>query len=78
MEKTRKIEEENHGKSKIFMGDGRHRGFALSRLVRKKVSVFSVQDLEGSIVMYIKMLTLSFRVQIASDSLELRVQHGML
>ena len=68
----------NHGKSKIFMGDGRHRGSALSRFVCKEVIVFSLRDLEDSIFMYIMMLPLSFRVQIASDSLELRVQHGML
>ena len=60
------------------MGDGRRRGFAISRLVCKEVGAFSLQGFENSRVMYIMMVLLSFRVQIPSGSLELRVQHDVL
>ena len=60
------------------MGDGRRRGFALSRLVCQEVGVISLQGFEHSRVIYIMMVLLSFRVQIPSGSLELRVLHDVL
>ena len=73
-----KIGEFKHGKSKIFLGDGGRRGFALSRLICIEVGVFSSQDLDSSGVICIMMVLLTFRAQIPSGSLELRVQHDML
>jgi hypothetical protein len=55
-----------------------HRGFALSGLICKEVGVFSLQDLDSSGFMCIMIVLLTFRTQIPSGSLELRVQHDVL
>ena len=63
---------------RLSKGDGRHRDFALLRLGCLEVSVISPQDFKHSRVICIVMDLRSFRVQIASDSLELQVQHDVL
>ena len=59
-------------------GDGGFRGCVLKRVVCKEVLALSIQDLQGSRVICILIALLSFRVQIASESLELLVQHDKL
>ena len=75
---TSKIGEQKHGKSKIFLGDGRPRRFAFIRFGYQEVSVISPQDFQHSRVICIVMDLRSFRGQIASGSLELQVQHDLL
>jgi hypothetical protein len=73
-----KIGEKNHGKSKFSLSDGRYRDFAILLLGCQEVTVISPQDFHHSRVTYIEMDLRSFRVQIASGSLELQVQHDVL
>jgi hypothetical protein len=73
-----KIGEKNHGKSKFSLGDGRYRDFAFLLLGCQEVTVIPPQDFYHSRVTYNVMDLRSFRVQIASGSLELEVQHDEL
>ena len=76
--KTRKSGNKIMENRRFLLGDGRYRGSALLRLGSQEVSVPSFQDSQGSRAIYIAMVLLSFRVEIASGSLELLVQHDML
>jgi hypothetical protein len=56
---------------RLYSGDGRERRYALSRLASQEVSVFSIEDLQCSRDINIATGLPSFRVKIASGSLEL-------
>jgi hypothetical protein len=73
-----KIGEKNHGKSKFSLGDGRYRDFAFLLLGCQEVTVISPQKFQHSRVTYIVMDLRSFRVQIASGSLELQAQQDAI
>jgi hypothetical protein len=63
---------------RLSWGDGRHREFALLRLGSREVSIVSSRDFQHSTVIYIIMDLRSFRVQIASGSLELQAQQDAI
>ena len=63
---------------RFSVGDGCYRGFALIRFGYQEVSIISSRDFQHSRVICIAVDLRSFRVQIASGSLELQAQQDAI